>query len=102
MKNGKHSVMVALPPELKAFVDEQIVQGDYSNPGEYFAELVSQARRRKAEEQLIKLVQEAEASGPAKLMTKKDWQAIRARAIKQVTKAKPRNAPRSQKTRSRR
>jgi hypothetical protein len=45
-----------------------------------------EARKRLAEQKLIKLIKEAEDSGPATPMTDQDWKDIRSRALSRLAK----------------
>ena len=69
---------------MKSFIEEEVSSGGYGTASEYFRELVRDAKKRKEEERLEKLLLEALESGPASPMTKKDWEAIRERGLQRI------------------
>lgn len=81
---------ISLPDQLKQFVDEQMEKGRYSSVSEYVRELIREDEKRKAQENLEALLMEGLQSGPAKPMTRKDWDEIRSEALKQLEARKSR------------
>jgi antitoxin ParD1/3/4 len=73
------NVTISLSRMHKEFVEAQAAQGGFPSVSTYLDALVDAERRRKAEEQLIALVQEAEKSGPATPMTSADWDNLKRR-----------------------
>jgi|SRR6516165_51155 putative addiction module CopG family antidote len=82
------NLSITLPVALKAFVEEQVAAGKYRNAGAYLAALVRADRKRKAEEKLLALIQEAEDSGPATPMTRKDWEDLKRRVWERHAQSK--------------
>ncbi len=75
---------ISLPDQLKDFVDEQVGSGRYSSVSEYVRELIRNDEKRRAQEKLEALLMEGLQSGSPSEMTRKDWDEIRAEALKQV------------------
>ncbi len=73
------------------FVQEQVATGGFRSVNAYMDKLLRAERRRKAEEKLLALVQEAEASGPATEWTTEDWEAIRREVLGNPSPKKPRS-----------
>jgi antitoxin ParD1/3/4 len=66
---------ISLPDEMKAFIEDRLSQEGYASASEYFRDLIREAQRRTAKQDLeAKLAEGLE--GPATRMTRKDWQAI--------------------------
>lgn len=80
------SINISLPDAMRTYVEEQVVNGNYSTISEYFRELVRQDRERKAQERLEALLLEGIASGQATSMTAQDWQDIRQAVREKITK----------------
>jgi Arc/MetJ-type ribon-helix-helix transcriptional regulator len=84
----KHSMNVALPPELEKRVYESLDRGEFANPDEFFrqaAELLLEARHgdgspiavdERWDGRVEALIKEARASGGATEMTERDWQEV--------------------------
>jgi antitoxin ParD1/3/4 len=70
---------ISLPDDLKEFVDEQIRSG-YSSASEYVRELIRNAQKEAARQQLEALLLEGLNSGPATPMTEEDWAMLRMKA----------------------
>lgn len=79
---------ISLPETLRAFIEERVAQGGYGTVSEYFRELIRADQRRKAEEKLEALLLDGLNSGPAKLMTKKDWEGIKQRGLERIKQRK--------------
>ena len=67
---------ISLPDQMKDFVDEQIGEGGYSDPSDYFHALLREQQKRKAEEKLEELLQQG-LSSPASELTTNDWEHVR-------------------------
>jgi antitoxin ParD1/3/4 len=93
------ALKISLPPALKNFVDEQLAAGNHKNPSDYITDLVLAERKRLAEQKLLKLMKEADESGPATPMTKQDWKDIRSRALARLAKERRPHGKNRQKTR---
>ena len=91
---------ITLPQELKRYVDACVAEGDHGDASDFIARLVRAEKKRRAEKELLRLVREAEASGPATPMTRKDWEGIRRRALARIASEKRTHANRRQKARS--
>ena len=76
---------VALPRNLKEYVQEQVSLGGYSSVSEYLRELIRADQKQKAKEALEKEILKGLNSGDATLMTTKDWQEIRNEVAKRHT-----------------
>lgn len=55
---------VALPESMKDFVHEQVASGAYTSASEYVRELIREAQKRKAQEEIEVLLLEGLNSGP--------------------------------------
>lgn len=92
------TLTIKLTNDLQQFVDEQVAAGDHVNAEAFIASVLEAERKRRVEASLVKLVEEAEASGPATPLTKADvgrlkrrvWE--RALKRKNLTKAERRRA----------
>jgi antitoxin ParD1/3/4 len=73
------SINISLPDTMRAYVEEQVVQGGYETMSEYFRDLVRQDRRRKAKEKLEAMLLEGLNSGDGVEVTPEFWQQIRVR-----------------------
>lgn len=78
------TLKISLPKPLKEFVDERVADGTYDDASALVAALVKAERKRRAEEQLLQLVKEADESGPSTPMTSEDWQEIREEVKRRV------------------
>lgn len=83
---------ISLPDQLKEFVDDQVGSGRYSSVSEYVRELIREDERRKAQDKLEALLTEGLQSGPATVMTRRDWDEIRTEAVKQFEARKSRKS----------
>src|SRR2546421_11799846 len=72
------NVTISLSRMHKEFVEAQAAQGGFPSVSTYLDALVDAERRRKAEEQLVALVREAER-GPTTPMTSADWDKLKRR-----------------------
>lgn len=79
---------ISLPEELKAFVDEQLAGGGYSSASEYVRELLRQAQKRAAHEQLERRLLEGLESGPPVPVSEAFWQERR-RQLERRLQANP-------------
>lgn len=76
---------ISLPDDLKEFVDRQI-QGGYSSASEYIRELLRNAQKQAARENLESALLAGLDSGPATPLTDKDWKTLRNIAEKRWAK----------------
>ena len=68
---------VSLPPELKRWVDEQVVAGGYGTASEYLRDLLRRARERKLRRQIDAMLLDAVEAGAHTVMDRADWASIR-------------------------
>ena len=68
-------ISITLPDILDVYVQEQVIIGQYSSPGDYIKDLIQQDRDRRS--QLEELALAGIVSGTATPMTSEDWQEIR-------------------------
>ena len=80
------SMNVSLPETLKDYVQERVAEGTFSNPSDYVRALIREDMKRREEEKLDALLMEGINSGPAELMTAKDWADIRANLEEHIAK----------------
>ncbi|MDJ0899015.1 MAG: type II toxin-antitoxin system ParD family antitoxin [Xenococcus sp. MO_188.B8] len=73
---------ISLPDSMRAFIDEQITQGGYSTASEYIRDLIRQAQKQAAQENLDSLLLEGLASGKSIEVTDEWWQEKQERLIK--------------------
>jgi antitoxin ParD1/3/4 len=66
---------ISLPDEMKAFIEDRLAQEGYASASEHLRDLIREAQRRKAKQDLEAKLAEG-LKGPATRMTRKDWQAI--------------------------
>ncbi len=69
-------INISLPDQMKEFVDEEMGEGGYRDPSDYFNALLQEQLKRKAEQKLEGLLQEGLAT-EASAVDKKDWEYIR-------------------------
>ena len=100
--NNMAAIKVQLPKELQSYVDECVADGDHPDASAFLVSLLREEQKRRAEKELLALVREAKASGPATPMTRKDWEGIRRRGLARIAAQKGAHAKRRQKVRSRR
>lgn len=84
------SLTIRVSKDQLEFVKEQVAEQGYRSPSAYVDELVRAERKRRAVEKLVKMVQKADASGPPKSMTKRDWQELRLKVTGEIARRKRR------------
>lgn len=72
---------IALPEEMKLFVEARMRQEGYASASEYLRALIREDQRRRAKQALEARFREALESGPAAPMTPEDWDALRTEAV---------------------
>ena len=70
------TINMSLPDQMKEFVDEQVGDGGYVSPSDYFQALLLEEQKRKAEQKLEEMLQQGLASG-ANALDEKEWDDIR-------------------------
>ncbi|MBI4718912.1 MAG: type II toxin-antitoxin system ParD family antitoxin [Planctomycetes bacterium] len=73
------SLNISLPDAMRAWIDEQVVKGDYGTASELVRELIREAQKRQAQADLEAKLIEGLDSGPAREMTQQDWDDLKAR-----------------------
>ena len=76
-------IRISLSDSSKAFVDEQVTEGDFASASDYVAALIHTEAKAKAQDKLEALLLEGLESGEATPWTDADWQALKHR-IKQA------------------
>lgn len=74
-----HSIDVSLPAKLHAFVTSEVAAGGYHTLGDYLVGLVAAERRRKAEQEVTKLILDGLNSGPPIEANEEYWESLRSR-----------------------
>jgi antitoxin ParD1/3/4 len=77
-----NTMNIAIPEQLKSFVQRQVERRGYSSVSEYVRDLIRGDQERQAMTALETEILKGLDSGPATPMTKKDWQDIRAEVAK--------------------
>jgi antitoxin ParD1/3/4 len=80
---------IALPKPMKAFIQEQVTQGEYSSASEYVRELIRADQKRKAEAKLEALLLEG-LEGEGTRVTDEWWEEFRAKVKERHRKGKGR------------
>jgi antitoxin ParD1/3/4 len=93
------TLTIKLTKAQKEFAEAQAAEAGYRSVSKYLEDLLRAERRRKAEEELEKLILEAEASGPPTPMTREDWDQLKEKAMRRLARekgneAQGRNRPR--------
>lgn len=73
---------IALPENMKQYVQRQVAQGDYSSASEYIRDLIRADEKEKARAALEEEILKGLRSGDSTPMTDQDWRAIRAEVRK--------------------
>lgn len=68
---------VSLPDSMRAFIEEQTKNGDFSTASEYLRSLIREDQKRKAQERLETLLLEGLESGDTEKLTPGDWEEVR-------------------------
>ena len=68
---------IAIPEQLKAFVQREVERRGYSSVSEYVRDLIRGDQERQAIAALEAEILKGLESGPSTPMTQEDWQAIR-------------------------
>ena len=68
---------IALPENMKLFVQQQVAQGGYSSVSEYFRQLIRDDQKDRARETLESAILQGLDSGDPDPLTDQDWKAIR-------------------------
>ena len=79
---------IALPENMKSFVQQQVADGNYSSVSEYIRELVRADEKEKARAALETEILTGLRSGDSSPMTDRDWQEIRGEVRKRHARRK--------------
>jgi antitoxin ParD1/3/4 len=72
-----NTMNIAIPAQLKSFVERQVQRRGYSSVSEYVRDLIRGDQERQAIAVLESEILKGLDSGPATLMSTEDWKAIR-------------------------
>jgi antitoxin ParD1/3/4 len=81
---------IALPMNLKKYVERRVSEGGYSSVSEYMRELIRSDQRESAQALLENELLRGLASGPAERMTPADWKGIRGEVKRRLATRKTR------------
>lgn len=73
-----HTISIAVPEPVVAYIDERVAAGEYGNRSEYIRDLVRRDQRERAKERLRTLVEEGLASGPGVALSRPGWDEVEA------------------------
>jgi antitoxin ParD1/3/4 len=79
-KSPNDSMNIALPEGLKKFVHEQVSVGGYASASEYIRELIREAQRRHAQDEIETLLAAGIQSGPAAEVDEHFWKELHDRS----------------------
>ena len=80
------SVNVSLPEDMWQWVEEQVRSGGYGTVSEYFRELLRQAQKQQACEEIDRKLLAALESGEPVPVTSEDWKQLRREAKKRLAR----------------
>ena len=81
---GRHTMSFALPESMRAYIDRRVAAGHYGNTSEYIRDLVRRDQEEQTRERLRTLLEEGLASGPGRVRTGADAEALLAIARGEV------------------
>lgn len=82
--NTADLLSIALPPDLSAFVKQQLASGDYGSASDYVVQLIDDVRLRQSREQIEQLVRTRLRGGKPVPMTPQDWVDIQAEVDRRI------------------
>ncbi|GAX34746.1 putative addiction module antidote protein, CopG/Arc/MetJ family [Nodularia sp. NIES-3585] len=82
------SINISLPESMKAFVEEQVAQGDYGSVSEYLQDLITQDQKRKTQEHIEELLIAGLESGEAIEVNDQWWQQKRTNLMNRLHEEK--------------
>ena len=68
-----HTISLAIPEPVVAYIDARVAAGEYGNRSEYIRDLVRRDQRERAKERLRALVEEGLSSGPGVAPSEAAW-----------------------------
>lgn len=78
---SRNTMSFALPPEMRAYIDERVREGRYGNTSEYLRDLIRRDQEAQATERLRDLIAHGIASGEGRLLTAEVRAELRDRAL---------------------
>jgi antitoxin ParD1/3/4 len=84
-----NTMNIAIPEQLKAFVQRQVARRGYSSVSEYVRDLIRGDQERQAIAALETEILKGLDSGPATPMTTEDWQDIRTEVRRRSAARRP-------------
>ena len=85
---ARSTISIAVPPQMRAFVDQRLKGGSFGNVSEYFRHLVREDQKRTMQERFEALILEGERSGPGKEVDAKYWARTKASLLAKAKKAR--------------
>lgn len=74
----------ALPPTLRAYVDQRVRSGEFGNTSEYLRELIRRDQEEQARKRLRELIADGLASGEGRKLTPEVASELRRRALDDI------------------
>ncbi len=71
------TISIALPPDMRDFVESQVARGQYASADDYVRTLIRADQERQVKDGLEAEILKGLRSGPATPMTAEDWAGIR-------------------------
>jgi antitoxin ParD1/3/4 len=72
---------IALPDELRAYIEQRVRSGEYGNTSEYMRDLIRRDREEQAKKRLRDLIEEGLRSGAPRALTARRAAALKKRAL---------------------
>ncbi len=80
------SLNISLPESMRTWIDQRVKEGGYSTASEFVREVLREAQKSRARQELEQKLIEGIESGPATAMTEADWDRLKQLAIKRAAK----------------
>jgi antitoxin ParD1/3/4 len=75
------TMSIALPDELRSYIDERVQSGQYGNTSEYMRDLIRRDQEDQAKKRLRELIEEGLQSGAGRAVTPKVAAELKKRAL---------------------
>lgn len=85
---GRTTISIAVPDQMRAFVDQRLKGGSFGNVSEYFRHLVREDQKRTNQERFEAMILEGERSGPGTEVNDKYWAKTKASLVAKAKKAR--------------
>jgi antitoxin ParD1/3/4 len=72
---------IALPDELRSYIDQRVQSGQYGNTSEYMRDLIRRDQEDQAKKRLRELIEEGLQSGAGRAVTRKVAAELKKRAL---------------------